>query len=69
MDRTRLTRLVADERDRHHTLHPGSLEQFSSAAHLFTGVPMTWMANWPGGFPLAMARAQGARVTDVDGLT
>ena len=30
---------------------------------------MTWMANWAGGFPLALAGARGARVTDVDGHT
>ncbi len=30
---------------------------------------MTWMANWAGGFPLALDRAQGAQVSDVDGHT
>ena len=28
---------------------------------------MSWMAKWPGGFPLSMAGAKGARITDVDG--
>ncbi len=69
MDRARLTSLLTAERSRHHELHPGSLRQFARADHLFTGVPMTWMANWPGGFPLALAEARGARVTDVDRLT
>ena len=31
------------------------------------GVPMHWMAKWPGGFPLFVAEARGSRFTDVDG--
>ena len=39
-----------------------------SAGHnLLGGVPMTWMRMWPGGFPLYLAGATGARLTDVDG--
>jgi len=30
---------------------------------------MTWMTQWSGGFPLALASARGSRVTDVDDLT
>ena len=67
MDRARLTSLLAAERTEHRARNLGSWEQFSRAAHLFTGVPMTWMTNWAGGFPLALAGARGARVTDVDG--
>ena len=69
MDRDRLAALLRVERDRHHDRNPVSRAQFDSAAHLFTGVPMTWMANWAGGFPLAMAGARGARITDVDDHT
>ena len=69
MDRDRLAALLRVERDRHHDRNPVSRAQFGSAAHLFTGVPMTWMANWAGGFPLAMAGARGARITDVDDHT
>ena len=68
MDRAQLTSLLTAERNRYRELHPGSLRQFAGADHLFTGVPMTWMAHWAGGFPLALARAKGARVTDADGL-
>jgi glutamate-1-semialdehyde 2,1-aminomutase len=67
MDRARLASLLAAEQIRHREFHPASLRQFDQAGHLFTGVPMTWMANWAGGFPLALDRAKGARVTDVDG--
>ena len=30
------------------------------------GVPMPWMARWPGGFPLYVKHAIGSRVVDVD---
>ena len=67
MDRRRLTELVADETARHRARNPGSEQRFSEARHLLTGVPMTWMTKWSGGFPLSLATARGARVTDVDG--
>ena len=35
--------------------------------HLLGGVPMHWMAKWPGGFPLFVAEARGSRFVDVDG--
>jgi len=69
MDRDRLTALLEAERTVHHERNPGSRAQFAGADHLLTGVPMTWMANWAGRFPLALAEARGARVTDVDGHT
>ena len=68
MDRQKLRELLASERLRYRELHPRSWQQFQGAQHLFTGVPMTWMANWAGGFPLAMVQANGAQVTDVDGF-
>ncbi len=69
MDRNRLSALLEAERATHRDRNPESLAQFAGADHLFTGVPMTWMANWAGSFPLAMAGARGARITDVDGHT
>jgi glutamate-1-semialdehyde 2,1-aminomutase len=32
------------------------------------GVPMSWMAKWPGGFPIFVATAKGSRFHDVDGI-
>jgi glutamate-1-semialdehyde 2,1-aminomutase len=32
------------------------------------GVPMHWMQQWPGSYPVYATEARGARVTDVDGL-
>lgn len=50
--------------------HPRSRELFERArGSLLGGVPMTWMLEWAGGFPVFMAEASGARVTDVDGHT
>ena len=69
MDRDRLSALLEVERATHLQRNPASRAQFDGAAHLFTGVPMTWMANWAGSFPLALAAARGNRVTDVDGHT
>ena len=69
MDRDRLSALLEAERATHLVRNPGSLAQFAAAEHLFTRVPMTWMANWAGRFPLALAEARGNRVTDVDGHT
>ncbi len=31
------------------------------------GVPLHWMANWPTPYPIYLSRAEGARLTDVDG--
>jgi glutamate-1-semialdehyde 2,1-aminomutase len=69
MDRDRLSALLETERAMHLDRNPGSAAQFGGADHLFTGVPMTWMANWAGRFPLALAEARGNRVTDIDGHT
>ncbi|MDE2281544.1 MAG: aminotransferase class III-fold pyridoxal phosphate-dependent enzyme [Actinomycetales bacterium] len=69
MDRSHLNELLVRERSRFHREHPASLAVSQRAQHLFGGVPMTWMTQWSGGFPLALATAKGNRITDVDGLT
>jgi len=69
MDRDRLSARLDDERATHRGRNPGSRAQFAAAEHLFTGVPMTWMVNWAGRFPLALSAARGNRVTDIDGHT
>ena len=33
------------------------------------GVPMNWMVEWPGPFPIFARRAKGSKITDVDGHT
>ncbi|HEX5027498.1 MAG TPA: aspartate aminotransferase family protein [Gaiellaceae bacterium] len=49
--------------------HPRSRELAERARRsLFEGVPMHWMRKWPGGFPVYVAEAKGARFVDVDGI-
>ena len=68
VDRTRLAGLLERERTRFHEVHPMSLAVHRRADNLFGRVPMTWMTQWSGGFPLALASARGNKITDVDGL-
>lgn len=64
-----LAELQAREEARFAETHPRSRELSERArASLFEGVPMHWMRKWPGGFPVFVREAKGARFTDVDGL-
>jgi glutamate-1-semialdehyde 2,1-aminomutase len=68
IDRDHLARLLARERASFLASHPRSHAAFAAAAaNLLGGVPMTWMNKAAGGFPVYLAEADGARVTDVDG--
>jgi glutamate-1-semialdehyde 2,1-aminomutase len=68
IDRGRVAGLLERERGLYVERNPRSRAVAEAgAAHLFAGVPMTWMAKAPGGFPLAFAEAHGSRVVDVDG--
>src|SRR5215208_7806032 len=70
MDRERLRSLISDERERFARVHSRSRSLFEAASrNLLAGVPMSWMAKWPGGNPIFVADASGARITDVDGIT
>jgi glutamate-1-semialdehyde aminotransferase len=68
IDRGRLAAALDAELARFEREHPRSRALAADAAgHLLGGVPMPWMARWPGSFPLFVERAGGARFTDVDG--
>jgi glutamate-1-semialdehyde 2,1-aminomutase len=68
IDREHLRRLMQREQETFVKSHPRSRAAAEQAhRHLLGGVPMTWMTRWPGGFPLTMATAHAATVTDVDG--
>jgi glutamate-1-semialdehyde 2,1-aminomutase len=68
IDRRRLAGLTGRELDRFAAAHPRSHELSQRAQRsLIGGVPMPWMMLWAGGFPPFAARAEGARITDVDG--
>jgi glutamate-1-semialdehyde aminotransferase len=68
VNRTRLADLHAREERRFADTHPRSLELSQRARRsLFAGVPMHWMTEWAGAFPVFVEEASGARFTDVDG--
>ena len=68
IDRVRLVGLLGRERDRFLERHPRSRAAYRAAgASLLGGVPMTWMNKAAGGFPVYLAEARGATVTDLDG--
>ena len=68
VDRDRLADLWRRERERFADAHPQSRALWERARRsLVGGVPMTWMLEWAGQFPLFMESADGARVACVDG--
>ena len=68
INRQTLKRLTEVEQLRFLSNHPKSGELFQQAkTNMPGGVPMSWMAKWPGGYPIFIAEAKGARFTDVDG--
>ena len=68
-DRERLDALMAAEVEVFRAARGASLAEFARAAeHLPDGVPMLWMAKWPGPWPVYVAEASGAHFTDLDGI-
>jgi glutamate-1-semialdehyde 2,1-aminomutase len=60
------------ERERHDfsKTHRQSRRMFERAQKsMIGGVPMNWMVEWPGPFPIFVKRAKGSKITDVDGHT
>jgi len=69
IDRAHLKKLIAIEEDRFLKLHPKSGALFAQAKEVMPGgVPMSWMAKWPGAYPVFVESARGAHFTDVDGI-
>jgi glutamate-1-semialdehyde 2,1-aminomutase len=67
LQRQRLQALHTRELQRFGAQHPTSRALHERArASMPGGVPMPWMARWPGGFPLYVQRASGSRIIDVD---
>jgi len=69
VDRERLAGLWADEVALFERTHPRSRELWQAAVpHMPDGVPMLWMAKWPGPWPVYVESAAGAHFRDVDGI-
>lgn len=70
INRTRLVELRKKEDARFLALHPKCGDLFEAGkANMPSGVPMSWMAKWPGAYPVFIETAKGARFTDIDGNT
>jgi len=68
-DRAKLAQLFAAEVSLFEKLHPNSEDLHKKAlGPLMSGVPMSWMAKWPGPHPVYVASAKGSKFTDVDGI-
>ena len=68
IDRTLIATLMERELARFEDEHPRSRELFEQGkANLLAGVPMPWMTEWAGPYPVFVREAEGARFTDVDG--
>ena len=69
IDRTRVDAAYRTEIDRLVADHPRCAELAAAGrAHMPGGVPMLWMAKWPGPFPLHVTAAKGAHVVCADGI-
>jgi glutamate-1-semialdehyde 2,1-aminomutase len=68
IDRGRLREALTAEEERFLSTHRRSGELFEQASgSLLAGVPMPWMTEWAGPYPVFAATAEGAHFTDVDG--
>ncbi|WP_129337704.1 transaminase [Cellulomonas endophytica] len=68
VDRDRLAALTREGTEAYVAAHPRCADAHRAAReHLTYGVPMSWMAKWPGPFPLHVAEASGARFRCLDG--
>lgn len=65
----RLTAFAAREAAVYATARPRALKALAAGAgHFLGGVPMHWMADWPMPHLPLVAKAQGARIEDIDGI-
>lgn len=68
VDLQKVGELFKEELRLFESLHPRSGALYAKAlGHFLYGAPMHWMQQWPGSYPIYVAEAQGAEVTDVDG--
>lgn len=66
--RSRLDAIARREADRYAASRPkAAIALQQGAGHWLNGVPMHWMADWPMPHLPLVAKAQGAKLTDIDG--
>ena len=64
----RIAELMKIEEQRFLDLHKESTAAFNQSSKVMhEGVPMSWMAKWPGAHPVFVKEAKGAHFTDLDG--
>ena len=68
VSRSRMEALRTAEAARYEAARPRTRQALARGADAYLdGVPMHWMKDWPMPFPMLVAKAQGARIEDVDG--
>lgn len=68
VDAARADAFHASESERYAAARPRSAAMASALADgFYDGVPMHWMRDWPTPFPMHVAEAVGASITDIDG--
>ena len=68
IDRARLKKAADRESRRFAASRPKTRAALEAGADAWLdSVPMHWMKDWPMPFPMVVDRAEGARITDIDG--
>jgi glutamate-1-semialdehyde 2,1-aminomutase len=69
IDRSRLAAKFEHDQELFAQLHPRSRQLMRQARRcLLDAVPMPFMTEWPGSFPVYVAEAAGSRIVDIDGI-
>jgi glutamate-1-semialdehyde 2,1-aminomutase len=68
IDRAKARIIIEHEAELFTRTHPKSKSMFERARNsMIGGVPMNWMIEWPGPFPIFAKAGIGSKITDVDG--
>jgi glutamate-1-semialdehyde 2,1-aminomutase len=68
IDTDRLRHFATQEAMRYSASRPNTQHALNIGEGAFlAGVPMHWMRDWPMPFPMLIASAKGAKITDIDG--
>lgn len=68
VDLEKVACLLQQEQAVFESSHPRSGDLYRRGLSCFLyGAPLHWMQQWPGTYPITVAEAKGARLTDIDG--